>query len=328
MRVPVLLLFSILAGCQTPDTTEGDTSASSGGTPGTTTSSSSSTTTSSSGDLDTSTGTTDATTGEPAPCNGSAALCERPFDAVVFPGTHNSVAATQSGFGPLNANQTNPVAEQLEDGIRVLLLDVTYDDDGETVLCHGPCALGSRPHVEVLAEIRAFLEDNPREVLSIIYQDSVAPEDIVADIESTDLLELVYTHDGASWPTLGEMIEADTRLLVTAEVAGPPPAWLHWVWDLAWDTPYTFTSLESFSCELGRGEQGNALFLLNHWLSTEAGLPDASRAAEANAADVLLARVHECRDSRGRTPTFIAVDFYEQGDLFEVVDMLNAEFSG
>lgn len=322
------LACTLVGGCSAPDSTEGDTTGSSGDATTTGTTSSSSTQSGSSGDEQTTSTSSDSTGETAAPCNGSVALCERPFDAVVFPGTHNSVAATQSGFGPLNANQTNPVAEQLEDGIRVLLLDVTYDDDGETVLCHGPCALGSRPHVEVLAEIRAFLEDNPREVLSIIYQDSVAPEDIVADIESTDLLELVYTHDGASWPTLGEMIEADTRLLVTAEVAGPPPAWLHWVWDLAWDTPYTFTSLESFSCELGRGEQGNALFLLNHWLSTEAGLPDASRAAEANAADVLLARVHECRDSRGRTPTFIAVDFYEQGDLFEVVDMLNAEFSG
>ena len=120
------------------------------------------------------------------------------------------------------------------------------------------------------------------------------------------------------------MIEADTRLVVTAEVAGPPPPWLHWIWDLAWDTPYTFTSLESFSCALGRGELDNAAFLLNHWLSTEAGLPDASRASEANTAAVLLARVAECRDTMGRTPTFIAVDFYEQGDLFEVVEMLNA----
>ena len=324
MRVPVLLLSVILAGCQPPDSTEGDNRGSTGEV-ATTTSSSSSTTTSSSGDPDTSTGTTEATTGEASPCNGSAALCDRTFDAVVFPGTHNSVAARESGFSSINANQTHPIVDQLEDGIRVLLLDVTYDDAGDTVLCHGPCALGSRPHVEVLGEIRTFLEDNPRDVLSIIYEDSVAPEDIVADIESTGLIDLVYTHDGASWPTLGEMIEADTRLLVTAEVAGPPPPWLHWIWDLAWDTPYTFTTLESFSCELNRGELGNALFLVNHWLSTEAGLPDASRAAEVNTAEVLLARVQDCRDSMGRTPTFIAVDFYEQGDLFEVVDMLNAQ---
>ena len=257
-------------------------------------------------------------------CNGSAALCQRRYDTVVFPATHNSVAATLSGFAPINANQTNPIADQLADGIRVLLLDVTYED-GETVLCHGPCALGSRPHVEVLAELQTFLVDNPSEVVTIIYQDSVAPEDIEADFEATDLLGLVYTHQDTLWPTLAEMIESGTRLVVTAENSGPPPAWFHRIWDLAWDTPYSFTSLDSFSCDHNRGDVDHPLFLLNHWLSNDAGLPAASMAAQANASDVLLARVAQCQRGMGRVPTFIAVDYYEQGDLFEVVQMLNEQ---
>ncbi len=263
-------------------------------------------------------------TGAAAVCNGSPVLCERAYDTVVFPGTHNSVAATQSGFAPINANQTKPVADQLDDGIRVLLLDVTYDD-GETALCHGPCSLGSRPHIEVLEELRTFLVDNPREVVTIIYQDSVAPADIAADFDEADLLGLVYTHGGDAWPTLAEMIDADTRLVVTAENSGPPPAWFHRIWDLAWDTPYTFTSVDSFSCEHNRGDLRHPLFLLNHWLSNAAGLPAAGMAAQANAADVLLARVGQCQQRMGRTPTFIAVDYYDQGDLFEVVQMLNAQ---
>lgn len=270
-----------------------------------------------------STGVADST-GDPLVCNGSAALCERRYDTVVFPGTHNSVAATESGFAPINANQTKPVADQLADGIRVLLLDVTYDN-GETALCHGVCALGSRPHVEVLAELRTFLVDNPREIVTIIYQDSVAPADIEADFEQTDLLGLVYTHQDADWPTLAQMIDADTRLVVTAENSGPPPAWFHRIWDLAWDTPFSFTSLESFSCEHNRGELDHPLFLLNHWLSNEAGLPAADMAAQANAADVLLARVAQCQRSMGRVPTFIAVDYYEQGDLLDVVQLLNEQ---
>ncbi len=311
-----------LVGCR-PSATDDD----GGGSDGASTAAASTTTEAGSSSGDTtdpaSTGPADST-GEPAACNGSAALCERRYDAVVFPGTHNSVAATQSGFVALNANQTNPIADQLADGIRVLLLDVTYDD-GETVLCHGPCALGSRPHIEVLAEIRAFLVEHPREILTIIYQDSVTPADVAADFEQTDLLGLVYTHDDGDWPTLAEMIQAGTRLVVTAENSGPPPAWFHRVWDLAWDTPYTFTSLDSFSCAHNRGELEHPLFLLNHWLSTEAGLPAASMAVQANAADVLLARVAQCQRTMGRTPTFIAVDFYEQGDLFEVVQTLNEQ---
>jgi hypothetical protein len=42
-----------------------------------------------------------------------------------------------------------------------------------------------------------------------------------------------------------------------------------------------------------------------------------------NAYEPLLARARECERLRGRPPGLIAVDFYEEGDLFRVVDTLN-----
>lgn len=278
--------------------------------------------TSTSADSSSSSPGSSSSSGTPAVCNGSPALCDRTYDQVVFPGTHNSVAATESGFGAVNANQTHPVLAQLEDGIRVLLLDVAYDGE-ETALCHGPCALGSRPHIEVLFELRDFLRANPQEVVTIIYQDSVEPADVEADFVEAELVELTYTHPGGAWPTLGEMVASGQRLVVTAEVGGPPPAWYHHVWDLTFDTPFTFTDIDGFSCQLNRGQAGNPLFLMNHWLSTDANLPDPSAAPQANAQSVLMQRVADCERETGRRPTFIAVDFYEQGDLFAVVDALN-----
>jgi hypothetical protein len=261
-------------------------------------------------------------TGEPPLCNGSAALCDRPYDQVVFAGTHNSVAATESGFGTLNANQTHPVLRQLEDGIRVLLLDVTYDGE-ETVLCHGPCSLGSRPHIEVLLELREFMELHSGAIVTIIYQDSVDPADVEADFIEADLVDLTYTYEGGSWPTLGEMVAAGERLVVTAESGRPPPAWYQHVWDLTFDTPFTFMDPSEFSCTLNRGQADNPLFLINHWLNTQANLPDRSAAPLANSVEVLSGRVADCEAATGRRPTFIAVDFYEEGDLFAVVDALN-----
>ena len=255
-------------------------------------------------------------------CNGSPLLCDRRYDAVVFPATHNSVAATESGFAAINANQTRPILQQLNDGIRVLLLDVAYDGEN-TALCHGLCALGSRPHVEVLSELRGFLDDNPRDVVTIIYQDSVDAADIEADFAATELTGLTYVHGDRLWPTLAEMIDAGTRLVVTAEVGRPPPNWLHHVWDLAWDTPYTFSSVEDFNCGVNRGSAEHGLLLVNHWISTEAGLPAASEAATANSAVVLMARAAQCQATAGRKPSFIAVDYYDRGDLFAVVDALN-----
>ena len=58
-------------------------------------------------------------------CNGSPALCSRPLNDVIFPGTHNSFAAsTEPGW--YFANQTYPIARQLEDGIRAFLIDIHY----------------------------------------------------------------------------------------------------------------------------------------------------------------------------------------------------------
>ncbi len=73
------------------------------------------------------------TAGPPAPlkqdevtaCNGLPELCDRRLDQVVLPGTHNSMSAADRP-GWLFANQSRPVPRQLDDGIRLLLLDTHY----------------------------------------------------------------------------------------------------------------------------------------------------------------------------------------------------------
>lgn len=256
-------------------------------------------------------------------CNGHPELCERRYDEVVFPCTHNAFAAREAGFKQVNANQNHPVAQQLADGVRCMMLDVS-EDEGETVLCHGPCSFGRLDHAALVLEIAGFLGEHPDEVLTIIYQDDIEQERIIADLEAAALTGLVYAHPpGEAWPTLAEMIDADTRLVITAESGGPPPPWYQHVWDLAWDTPYTFHSPEEFTCELNRGEQDNDLFLINHWISSVIDTPSEPDAELVNVYDVLYARASGCRDETGQLPNFVAVDFYDHGDLFAVVDALN-----
>ncbi len=256
-------------------------------------------------------------------CNGHALLCDRPLPAVVFAATHNAFAATDDGFIAVAANQTHGIARQLEDGIRAMLWDVTIDAD-ETKLCHGNCAFGSIPHVQALTILRDFMEAHPRDVVVLIYQDDAPASAVEADFAEVGLDDDVYVHaEGAAWPTLGELIDAGTTLVVTAEFGGPPPAWYHHVWDLAWDTPYEFTDPRQFDCSLNRGALGNDLLLINHWLSTDLGLPASHLAPTANEGAMIQSRVTQCLRAAGRSPTFIAVDFYEVGDLLAVVDALN-----
>jgi hypothetical protein len=59
-------------------------------------------------------------------CNGHEALCEKRFDEVVLPATHNSMSVPLRGW--FSAEQERPMGGQLQDGIRGLLFDTHYGD--------------------------------------------------------------------------------------------------------------------------------------------------------------------------------------------------------
>ncbi|MCP4869190.1 MAG: hypothetical protein GY898_10785 [Proteobacteria bacterium] len=222
--------------------------------------------------------------------------------------------------GWIAPNQQFGLTRQLDDGVRGMMLD-THDYLGVPYLCHVNCLLGSLPLVEGLGEIVAFLEANPNEVLAIIFQDGISPETTETAFVDAGLIDFVYTHDGGPWPTLGTMIDAGERLVVGAEASAPPPAWYHHAWDLWFDTPYSFDSVDAFSCELNRGAADNPLFLVNHWVSNP--LSTEGNAEEANAYDVLLGRAETCAAEQDHLPNLLAVDHYAVGDLFAVAAVLN-----
>lgn len=258
-------------------------------------------------------------------CNGSTALCERRFDQVVFPSTHNSMSNADDGW--LAPNQEHGIERQLEDGVRGFLLDTHYSADGEPALCHSSCSFGQRPLSEALGAFTRFLHDEPREVLALLVEDYVSPEDTERAFEQSGLRAYVYTHPpGASWPTLEKLIARGERVVVMAQNEGGDPAWYHPLWELAWDTPYRFEQLTDFSCELNRGHARNPLFLLNHWVER----PLASRALSelANTHEVLLGRARRCHEEAQALPNFVAVNHYATGDLLRVVAELNGTPGG
>jgi hypothetical protein len=58
-------------------------------------------------------------------CNGSARLCNRPLDQIVFAGAHNAMSNAEVP-GWLFPHQNHLIPRQLEDGVRALLIDVHY----------------------------------------------------------------------------------------------------------------------------------------------------------------------------------------------------------
>jgi hypothetical protein len=168
------------------------------------------------------------------------------------------------------------------------------------------------------------MDAHPREVVVLFIQDTVTPADTAAVLEEAGLADKAYVHpDGAQWPTLREMIDSNKRLVVLMENqgGGDQYPYLHQGFDLVQDTEYTFDSAEDFDCSLKRGQPDSPLFSVNHWLASFSKL--ISSAEEVNVYDVLKPRIDECEIERGRTPSMIAVNWYDRGDLFRVVNELN-----
>jgi hypothetical protein len=324
-------------------------------------------------------GTGGTTTAAPArgPCNGHQELCDRPLDRVTLPATHNSMSVPLPGW--YSAEQDRPIADQLRDGIRGLLIDTHYADrlpngrlrtdfgssedlrrrarqdgvspdavdsvlrlrerlgfagEGERgmYLCHTLCELGGTRLESVLDDLRQFLVANPAEVLVVINQDYVTPEDFVGAVKDAGLDELVYRGPvSGDWLTLREMIDRNERLLFLAENRAGAASWYHLAYRaITEETPYTFSKVAQLTrradlaatCKPNRGPAKAPLFLVNHWISTDP-VPLPSHATEVNAFDPLLARARECQRIRHHLPNLVAVNFYRRGDLLRVVDTLN-----
>ncbi len=191
-------------------------------------------------------------------------------------------------------------------------------------LCHGLCEIGATPLAPTLGELRTWLDTHPDEVVTLIVENHVPADEIGAALVAAGLEPYVHDPgDGRTWPTLAEMVQSGRRLVVMTEegAGGPEHPWLAHAFDLTRDTPYTFPTVESFSCERNRGSEDAPLLLVNHWLSGFSNL--VSAAQQVNVDDVLGPRLRQCQRERGQQPTFVGVNYYDLGDVGEVVDDLN-----
>jgi hypothetical protein len=194
----------------------------------------------------------------------------------------------------------------------------------DVYLCHGFCELGADLAVDVFRGVDDWLGRNPNNVLIFVVEDHVDTEAAITAFERSGLADRAYAwQPGEPFPTLREMIEAGKQLLIFAENRGGAEPWYIPAFEGAIEeTPFKFASQDEFSCDSGRGQDGSALFLVNHFITPD-GPPDPRVAGDANSSDVLGRRLRACRTQRGRMPNLVAVDFSTRGDLLQEVDRLN-----
>lgn len=260
-------------------------------------------------------------------CNGAASLCDRPFDEVVYATSHNAMSNAAEGW--LASNQQVTVPDQLDAGIRSLMLDTWYWD-GDIVLCHGGEVLpglgcditGQKPLDVGLAELTTYLDTHPNEVLSIIFESYISEADTEAEFATSGLLAHVHTQSiGSPWPTLRSLIAAGTRLVVFTDDSGATLPWHHYVWAHAWETHFSAAVPGDFSCAPNRGSTSNPLFIFNHFLTNPFAAPALAEMVNHN--PFFIDRAEQCQTESGDLPNFVTVDFENIGDVYEVVAELN-----
>jgi hypothetical protein len=146
-------------------------------------------------------------------CNSLDGLCEFRINEILWPLSHNSMAALNSGF-LLFPNHVYELEESIDAGYRGLDLEVC-NCGGSYTLCHGECGLGRRDIVEVFQYIIDFLQNNPTEtVLLTLELNSDADQAVVlndfAGLVSANVPgfeERLHVQDDISqpWPTLGDL---------------------------------------------------------------------------------------------------------------------------
>lgn len=264
-------------------------------------------------------------TDEAPKCLGAEAYCAMRYDELAYATTHNAFAVDELFQF---ANQSRSITEQLEDGVRALMLDV-YDGvdhelDEQLYSCHGGCnpLVGLRLFIEDLDEIVAFLDANPNELITIIFESYAPPEKLLAVFEESGALAYTRAQQlDEPWPTVKELLDANERLIVFSDRDGFAYDWHLPVFQFMRETPYAAASPDELRCEGGRGASDAGLLIFNHFLTRVSG--SAELAEQINYDPFFSERIDECEEALGQKVNFITVDYYEIGDTLEIVHRIN-----
>jgi len=260
------------------------------------------------------------------PCNGREAYCALTYDQVCFAVTHDSAANSRDYWEvPV---QDRSIIKQLQGGIRALSLSV-FDDHGSAAVCRNRCEEGNTPLAVVLGDVAKFLDENPREVVTLIVDSDLGAAALSSEFAAKGLdARSLAQNPAEAWPTLGAMIDAETRLVVFTATADSGPAWLLPRQTFLWETGRDWPSLAAMTCRPEVGSEASPLYLVHHNLvaaGDDQAVPNAELAAKANALAVVTARLESCRAQYARTPNFVAVDFSSEGNVIDATQVLNGD---
>ena len=268
-------------------------------------------------------------------CHGESVYCLRTYDDFTFPETHNAYSTVEDQF-LIGVNHYTGLQWQWDGGIRAFMVDSHHRSDDNTSaedvrFCHGtgqffhPCLFGEVDAFEWVSLLGSLMDNSSGDVVTLLIENYVPAEHLEFLFMETGMYNRIYTHTlGDPWPSLGDLVLSGTDLVVFWEQSQNNDfPWLHDFGVFSWTTNYAENSAEEMSCTVHRGDGSQPVWHLNNWLSNAFGLPDPVGAVEVNDYDNLLNRSIECWQIMDNRPTFVAVDYWEEGEITNVTITLN-----
>jgi len=172
----------------------------------------------------------------------------------------------------------------------------------DVYLCHSYCELGAIPATQTFRDVDDFLSRNLTDVVVLDVEDYVKPKDLKRALVESGLWRRVWRRspNQLGWPTLLDLVtpknknadENPRRVILMSEKHADVYPWLISTYDVAQETPFTFSSIADFNCLPKRGGTDKSFFIVNHSLDA-GGLPDPVQADTINSRKVLTARLKQ-----------------------------------
>ncbi|KAJ7742677.1 PLC-like phosphodiesterase [Mycena maculata] len=294
-------------------------------------------------------------------CNGHAELCTRSYGNVTFVASHDSFAISKDPFA-LARDQEVDIPTQLSLGVRMLQAQ-SHVKNGVLHFCHTSCALfDGGAVVDYLKTVKTFLDANPNEVLTLLFTnpEGQSPTTVWKPaFDEAGISDLAYVPPSlpvkqSDWPTLGDTIDSGKRVVVFLDAGADGSDSVDFImpeFQMIWEPPFSLTD-PTFPCSVDRiagplatedhmranssrpPTTANAFsrFMINHNLNKDiipfigdgVLVSDPIDASTTNGVTSILANANGCAPLGGnRAPSFILIDYVNQGDAFTAADQLN-----
>jgi hypothetical protein len=269
-------------------------------------------------------------------CNGLENLCDQTVNDIMYATVHNANVALESGYFII-PNHVENLQKALRSGYRGINMDIGKCK-GQLVLFHFTCLLSFSSLESVLNAVVDFLNENPNEILIFPTElsNEVTPQELDQVFSSVPAWKAqLYDYPGAGnpWPTLRQLIQANTRILFfpyngqSCQKPNCPIGFNPW-FDYAVETQYSFLSFINLlktesSCQITRGLSGTKDFF---GVNTFVTPPRKLEAFKVNNKKFLTDHIETCSELNGGIDVnLVLVNNWKIGDTVQVVQEFNAK---